>query len=348
MGGVAYDERTGAAARYAGAEPLSRSAFAAMTASGRVSLVVALPRFALLVAQSSALERATIELSHFANGELAARLRTPVEGRDCFLLGTAAPPAVQLAQLLLASDTLMRHGAARVHALLPYLAYARQDRAQSGRSLGAAWLGRLLAACCVSDVTTIDIHSELARTLIGLPVRSLSPAPLLAAAISEPRTDAVVVAPDRGAIERARAMADALELDAPVTWIDKVRKPRGVVHRRVVGELAPRAIVVDDILDTGDTLVSCCQQLRAQRVERLEIAVTHGLFTGDRWRALTRLGVDAIHVTDSVPDARRYASRIVRIQSILPLIEMAVVEPQAGMPSASTLTAPAAGRTPGG
>src|ERR1019366_8953339 len=66
-----------------------------------------------------------------------------------------------------------------------------------------------------------------------------------------------------------------------------------------------------------------------------------GLFTGDRWRALPRLGVDAIHVTDSVPDARRYASRIVRIQPILPLIEMAVVEPQAGMPLASALPAPA-------
>jgi ribose-phosphate pyrophosphokinase len=319
-----------------------------MTAPERVPLVFALPRFASLMPRSPALERAKIKLSHFANGELDARLRTPVEGRDCFVLGTAAPPALHLARLLLACDTLTRHGAASVHALLPYLAYTRQDREQSGCSLAAAWLGRLLAASGISDVTTIDIHSEHARALIGLPVRSLSPAPLFAAALPELHTGAVVVAPDRGAIERARAMADALELDAPVTWIDKVRKPRGVVHRRVVGELAPRAIVVDDILDTGDTLVSCAQQLRAQRVDRLEIAVTHGLFTGDRWRALTRLGVDAIHVTDSVPDARRYASRIVRIQSILPLIEMAVVEPQAGMPSASTLTAPAAGRTPGG
>jgi ribose-phosphate pyrophosphokinase len=304
-----------------------------MTAPESVPLVFGLPRFASLVPCSPALERAKIELSQFANGELTARLRTPVEGRDCFVLGTAAPPALQLARLLLSSDTLMRHGAARVHALLPYLAYTRQDRDQPGGSLGVAWLGRLLAASRVSDVTTIDIHSEAARALIGLPVRSLSPAPLLAAALPGTHTGAVVVAPDRGAIERAHAMADALKLDAPVAWIDKVRTARGVVHRRVVGELAPRAIVVDDILDTGDTLVSCCQHLRAHGVQQLEITATHGLFTGDRWRTLVRLAVDAIHVTDSVPDARRHASRIVRVHPILPLIEAAIVKPAVGLPS---------------
>ena len=306
-----------------------------MTAPESVPLVFALPRFASLVPRSPAIERAKIELRQFANGELNARLRTPVEGRDCFVLGTAAPPALQLAGLLLASDTLMRHGAARVHALLPYLAYTRQDRDQPWSSLGVAWLGRLFAACRVSDVTTIDIHSEHARALIGLPVRSLSPAPLLAAALPGAHTGAVVVAPDRGAIERAQAMADALKSDAPVAWIEKVRTARGVVHRRVVGELAPRAIVVDDILDTGDTLVSCCQQLRAHAVERLEITVTHGLFTGDRWRTLVRLAVDAIHVTDSVPNARRHASRIVHVHSIMPLIETAIAEPRNDLPSPS-------------
>jgi ribose-phosphate pyrophosphokinase len=298
-----------------------------MTAPKPVPLVFALPGFASLIPSSPALNQGKIELERFANGELHARLRTPVAGRDCFVLGTAAPPALHLARLLLACDTLALNGAANVHALLPYLAYSRQDREQPSCSLAAAWLGRLLAASSVSDVTTIDIHSEHAGALIELPVRSLSPTPLLAAALAQARADAVVVAPDGGAIERARAMAEAL--DAPVAWLDKVRTPGRVVHRRVVGELAPSAIVVDDILDTGETLVSCCQQLRAHGVERLEIAVTHGLFTGERWRALAPLAVHAIHVTDSVPDARRHASRIVRIHFILPLIEAAIAEPRA-------------------
>ena len=307
-------------------------------AAERVPLVFALPRFASLIPRSPAFERGRLELEHFANGELHARLRTPVLGRECFVLGSAAPPPVQMARLLLTCHTLALHGAAGIHALLPYLAYSRQDRKQPGCSLAVAWLGRLLAASGVSDVTTIDIHSARARALIELPVRSLSPAPLLAAALAEVREGAVVVAPDRGAIERARAIAEVLQLD-DVARLDKVRGPAGVVHRRVVGALAPRAIVVDDILDTGDTLVSCAQQLRAHGVEHLEIAVTHGLFTGTRWRALEHLAVRAIHVTDSVPGARAHASRVVRIHSVLPLIRAAILEPWADEPQAGALKA---------
>ena len=119
-------------------------------------------------------------VERFDNGKLAIRLSEDVEGRDCFLLGTVAPPADELVALLLAADSLGRHGARSVHALLPYLAYARQDRLEAGRSLAAGWLGSVLAASSVEDIVAIDVHSEAARNLMGLPVASLSPAGLFA------------------------------------------------------------------------------------------------------------------------------------------------------------------------
>lgn len=273
------------------------------------------------------LEHGRIRIERFANGELHARLPAPVGGRRCVVLGSASPPEAQLTRLLLACHTLAVNGAAGVTALLPYLAYARQDRSQPSESLGIAWLGSLLGAVGVTEVVSIDVHSERARELLGLPLRSLSPAPLLAAALagSEAREDLVVVAPDAGAIERARALADALGVQTPVAHLDKRRAPGGVVHRALVGELARHAIVVDDILDTGETLLSCVRELCGHGVEQVELAVTHGLFTGSGWRALERLGVGALHVTDSVPGARARASRLVHVHSVAPLLEQAIL-----------------------
>jgi ribose-phosphate pyrophosphokinase len=290
-------------------------------------LLLPLPGFEPLAA-ASGLEIVPPRVEHFDNGEFAIRLPQAVEGRDCFLLGTAAPPADQLVSLLLAADSLARHGARSVHALLPYLAYARQDRLEAGRSLAAGWLGAVLAASGVDDVVAIDVHSEAARSLMGLPVTSLSPSGLFARELSGVFTsDAVVVAPDQGALERSRALADRLGVDRPIVWLEKERKRGGVTHRRLVGELADRAIVVDDILDTGGTLVSCCRELRARGVRQTTIAVTHGLFTGWAWRELAELNVRTIHVTDSVPGARALASELVRVHSVGPLLATALAWP---------------------
>lgn len=292
-------------------------------------LLLPLPGFEPLAA-TSGLESAPPIVERFPNGELSIRLPGVVEGRDCILLGTAAAPADQLVSLLLAADSLVRHGVSSVRAVMPYLAYARQDRLEPGRSVAAGWLGSVLAASGVEDVVAIDVHSEAARGLISLPVTSLSPAPLFARELGGIVTsDTVVVAPDQGAIERSRALADRLGVDRPVVWLEKERGPGGVTHGRLVGELCERAIVVDDILDTGGTLVSCCRELRARGVRETTIAVTHGLFTGWCWRGLAELEVRAIHVTDSVPSACRLASDLVRVHSVGPLLAEALGWPGA-------------------
>lgn len=299
----------------------------------RPPLIVPLPGFEPLAGSVAVLETTPPTIERFENGELEVRLDASVDGRGCFLLGTVAPPGDRLAELLLTADTLLRNGANSLHAVLPYLAYARQDRPNPNISLAAAWIGRLLANAGIADLTTIDIHSRAARELIGLPVTSLSPADLFGRALAGwASREAVVVAPDRGAHARADAVLAALGLDRPLVRFGKERDAGGVTHTTVEGEVAPRAIVVDDILDTGGTLVSCCRKLRALGVEETAIAVTHGLFTGARWRELADLGVGAIHVTDSVPDVRARArgaagggaSELVRVHSVGPLLAAAI------------------------
>ena len=208
-------------------------------------------------------------VGRFLNGELHVEVPERVEGRHCIVVGSISPPAGNLERLTLTAHALRRAGAQRVTAMLPYLAYARQDRAARTESLGLAWVGALLRASGVNEVVCVDVHCADAGDLLGLPLTSLSPAGLLAAALTERwRHEVTFVAPDEGAIARCSAVANAIGVDCPIVWARKRRTPTGVEHLGLVGVPTSRAVVVDDILDTGGTLVSCCRQLRDAGVSR--------------------------------------------------------------------------------
>ena len=245
-------------------------------------------------------------VGRFPNGELHVAVPERVEGRRCVVVASISPPAGNLERLTLVAHALRRAGAERVTALLPYLAYARQDRAGRTESLGLAWVGELVRASGVGAVVCVDVHSGIAGDVLGLALISLSPAALIAGALPEAwRVDVTFVAPDEGAVDRCVAVARAAGVDRPVVWARKRRTRTGVEHLGLVGSPSERALVVDDILDTGDTLVSCCRQLRDAGVRQLGVIATHGLFTGERWRALYSEGVQEVWVTDTVLSRRR-------------------------------------------
>jgi ribose-phosphate pyrophosphokinase len=176
----------------------------------------------------------------------------------------------------------------------------------------------------VDELITIDIHSPRAAALLGMPVTSLSPAELFAERLQRLGfDDATIVAPDEGAIERCREVASAAGIDTPVAHLRKERTATGVVHRELVGEVGRRAVVIDDILDTGGTLVSCCRELTRRGAEETIAIVTHGLFTGEGWKELLPL-VAELYVTDSVPSTAARPPGGVGILSVRPLIERAL------------------------
>lgn len=253
-----------------------------------------------LVAGSPALEAGAFAAERHPNGERSVTLHAPVAGVECVALGTVQPPDQNLASLLLLCDTLRRCGARSVVALLPYLAYARQDRFEAEHSLAAAWVGQLLGASGVTRVVTLDVHSPRVAPLFPVPLESLGSESLLLAALAG-RIDrgTTLVAPDGGAIERCERLRRATGRDLPTAHFVKERSKTGV-RSHLVGAVTERAVVVDDILDTGATLVACVEGLRAAGVREVAVAVSHGLFTGAAWRRLWDLGVETIVCTDSV------------------------------------------------
>ncbi|HEV2274204.1 MAG TPA: ribose-phosphate diphosphokinase [Acidobacteriaceae bacterium] len=259
-------------------------------------------------------------ISRFANQELYAAFDGSVAGQCCCLLGSIAPPEAQLVEMLLLAHTLKQGGAAQIHGIFPYLAYSRQDKAKAGESLTAAWVGALLRASGFDRILTVDVHSERDGALFPIPINSFSPAALIAAALREHGlADATIVAPDGGAVARCQAVRRELGQSCDeVPYFEKRRTAEGIVHGNLVGRPGPRVVFVDDILDTGKTLVSACERLIYLGVEEIFIVATHGLFTGEEWKRLWSLRVKRIFCTDTVQPPR-FSSAADKI-TVLPVV----------------------------
>ena len=261
-------------------------------------------------------------LARFENGEMYVKVETVVRSENCFVLGSIAPPDEQLLSTLLLAHTLKKEGARRVTGLFPYLGYARHDKDKPGESLATAWTGAIAAASGLDGVITIDVHSERAKQLFRIPVLSLSPAAVFAEALMRyGLRGSTIVAPDQGAIGRCQAVQSAAGL-APgkIPYFKKQRAATGVMHVGPIGEVGRQTVIVDDILDTGGTLLSACKKLGEAGAEEITIMVTHGLFTGDRWKDLRGLGVKRIFCTDSVPPAAGVCGDDIVRLSITPLL----------------------------
>lgn len=256
----------------------------------------------------------------FANEELHLEITTPVQGEPCLLLASITPPDDHLLTTLLLAHTLRKEQASRVTALLPYLAYMRQDRLEAGRSQATAWVGTLLQASGIDALLTMDIHSTRAVELLPLPVQSLLPAPIFADEIlAQGWQDATLIAPDEGAIPRCEAVQLAASMPNPISYFTKQRTAAGVTST-LHGSVTRRAIIVDDILDTGGTLLAGCEGLLRAGAQEIFIMVTHGLFTGQRWPRLFDLGVEHIYCTDTVPLPASVVAYPITVLSALPLL----------------------------
>ena len=271
------------------------------------------------------MEPGGLAIDRFSNGELHVDLDTSPTGRDCVVLGAVAPPDEHLLSTLLLSHTLKKEGARSVTALLPYLGYARHDRAEPRKSRAAAWLGEVLRASGVGRVVAIDVHSSLIHELFPIPVLSVSPAPLFGAEIGKlSLIDPVIVAPDEGAIERCEAVRRAAGIRRPLAHLTKTRTPEGIRHSILHGAVGPHVVLVDDILDTGGTLVSAAQTLRRAGVEEIVVMATPGLLTGTGGERLWSLGVTRIYCTDTTPLPEQLVAKPISVLPVAPLLEAAL------------------------
>ena len=271
----------------------------------------------------SFVQRGQFTVGRHDNQELHATVQGPVSREHCLILGSIAPPDEQMLSFMLLAHTLKKEGANEITAVLPYLAYSRQDKDKPGESLATACVGSLLKTAGVDEVLTVDVHSERDRRLFPMPLVSLSTTDLFAVAIKKHRlTDATIVAPDNGAISRCEAVKNAAGMPIDETpYFEKQRTGKGITHHGPVGKVGPRVVIIDDMVDTGRTLVSACEKLIEAKVEEIYILVTHGLFTGTDWTRLWSLRVKHIFCTDTVPFRTSLEAAHITVLSVVPLLQ---------------------------
>ena len=258
----------------------------------------------------------------FPDGERHIELHETVRGADVFLVQPTSPPVAEhFVELLLLADACRRAGAGRLTAVIPYYGYARHDRRATGREpIGARLLADVLTAASLDRVVAVDLHTPATEAFFSVPVEHVSAVDLLAQGLGRVAENAVIVAPDLGAVRLAERYAALLE--RPLATILKARLgPEAVEVRQLVGDVGGKTpIIVDDMISTGHTVAAAVRALLAAGCEPdLTVVVTHGLFVGSIDRVLAGSPIGRIVTTDTVPP-RVDLPLPVKVVSVAPLL----------------------------
>ncbi|MCA1814585.1 MAG: ribose-phosphate diphosphokinase [Halobacteriales archaeon] len=264
-------------------------------------LVVPGPRSPLLserLARALGCNVAKVEHKLFPDGEVYVRVHDDLRGQEVALVQTTWPND-SLVALLLLQDAVRRLGPKRVHVVLPYAAYARQDRAfHDGEPISAEATLKLVAEQADS-ITTVDLHRPASLGVVKLPTRNVSAVPAIADHFRA-LPPGVVLAPDKNALDRAEQAAKLLGAD--VDFLIKKRVAPDVVEMqpRTLDVASKRVLIVDDIISTGGTMVTASQVLKRQGATAVSAACTHGLFAPGALDRLHTAGLEQTVATDTI------------------------------------------------
>jgi ribose-phosphate pyrophosphokinase len=266
-------------------------------------------------------------VKRFSDGEVNVDIRDNVRGVDVFLIQPTCPPVNDhLMELLILMDALKRASAKRVTAVLPYYGYARQDRKVLPRApITAKLVADLLTAAGVSRVLTMDLHAGQIQGFFNIPVDHLYSSPVILDYIKENyRDDMVVVSPDAGGVERARAVAK--RLNASLAIIDKRREGPNVAQvMNIIGEVEGKtAVMLDDMVDTAGTLVQSADALHAKGAKHIYACATHAVLSGPAIERLENSKIEELVVTNTVPLGEKSLCRKIRVLSVAPLLGEAI------------------------
>lgn len=245
-----------------------------------------------------------MRVDRFPDGEVRLQIQENVRGADVFVVQpTCRPVNENLVELLVILDALRRASAYRITAVMPYYGYARQDRKDRPRvPISAKLVADLLTSAGADRVLALDLHVGQIQGYFDIPVDHLYATPVTVAYFAKLRLkDLVVVSPDPGGVERARAFAKRLRV--PLAIIDKRREDAHVVEVfNVIGDVAGKTcLIVDDLIDTGGTLAKGSVALLDNGAKKVFACCTHGVFAGDAVRTLTEAPIEQVVATNSIP-----------------------------------------------
>ncbi len=244
------------------------------------------------------------EVGTFSDGECCVEITENVRGMDCFVLQSLSAPAnIHVMELLIMLDALKRSSAKRVTAVVPYYGYARQDRKVKPRvPITAKLIADLLTTAGADRVLCLDLHAGQIQGFFNIPVDNLYATGVLLGAVEERVPgEVMIISPDAGGVERARAYAK--RLDANLAIIDKRRERANVAEvMHIIGDVRDATcVIVDDMIDTAGTLTEAARSLMNAGAASVYAAISHPVLSGPAIKRLTESPLSELIVTDSIP-----------------------------------------------
>ncbi len=248
-------------------------------------------------------------IKKFADGEIYIEINENIRGNSIFLIQSVSSPANDnLMELLLSIDALKRSSAKNITAVIPYFGYARQDRKVVPRtSISAKLVSNLIAKAGADRVVTVDLHSGQIQGFFDIPVDNLFATPIFARHIKKKlkKNNIICVAPDVGGTARARALGKLLNVDLAI--VDKRRPAPGKSEvMNVIGNVKNKTcILVDDIIDSGGTIVNAASELKKRGAKDVHVYVTHGVLSGNAVEKIKKSSIKNLVVTDTIDNSMK-------------------------------------------
>jgi len=267
-------------------------------------------------------------IDRFPDGEVRLQIQENVRGADVFVIQpTCSPVNENLMELLIMLDAFRRASANRITAVMPYYGYARQDRKDRPRvPISSKVVADLLTSAGANRVLALDLHASQIQGYFNIPVDHLYGTPVMVAYFRSLKLrNVVVVSPDPGGVERARAFAKKLK--APLAIIDKRREDAHTVEMmNVIGDVKGKVcLMVDDMIDTGGTLVRGARALLDKGAQKVYASCTHGVFAADAIQKICHSPLEQVVVTNSIPlSSEGKKCKLIKTLSVGPLLAHAI------------------------
>lgn len=283
---------------------------------------------ALKVSQYYGMPLTDATVTTFSDGEIMVQINENIRGADVFVIQpTCAPVNHNIMELLLIIDALKRASARRITAVIPYYGYARQDRKVQPRvPISSKLVADLITAAGANRLIAIDLHAAQIQGFFNIPVDHLYAAPVLADYIRRCNFEnLVIVSPDAGGVERARAFAK--RLNASLAIVDKRREAANVSKvMHVIGDVKNKDVaILDDMIDTAGTITQAAQALKENGARRVYALCSHAVLSGPAINRINDSVIEEVITTDTIPlDSKLEACKKIRILSIAPLLAEAI------------------------
>ena len=287
------------------------------------------PKLANEVVRNLNIPLGKANVGRFSDGEVLVELLENVRGKDAFVLqSTCIPTNDNIMELVLIADALKRSSAGRITAAIPYFGYARQDRKVVPRtSISAKLVSNLITNAGANRIVTVDLHSGQIQGFFDMPVDNLFTTPIFARYIKKniKSKNFICVSPDAGGIERTRGLAKKINADLAI--IDKRRPQAGKSQvMNIIGQVKDKdCIIVDDIIDSGGTIVNAADALIKKGAKDVYVFVTHAVLSGEAINRIKKSKIKKLVITDSIDNSKRIKNiNKIQVLSIAPLMAEAI------------------------